>query len=123
LKILIVDEHAASLAVLSLVLKSRGYTCESAMTAADALTCAAKFQPHVVIYEWDLHSGGGSGLATRLREVAATITNVIALSVRDEPAHFRQSERVDAYATKPVDLTALESLFADSARANAMPAA
>jgi DNA-binding response OmpR family regulator len=111
LKILIVDEHAASLAVLCLRLKSCGYMCEAASNATDALLCAAEFQPHVVIYEWDLHGGGGTGLARRLRDASLAVVKVIALSARDEPEHFRQSERVDAYVTKPVDVTSLESLF------------
>lgn len=116
LKILIVDEHPPSVAVLSLALTSRGYVCEAASTAAEALACAVQFQPHVVIYEWDLHGGDGPGLAQRLREASAALVMVIALSARDEPEQFRQTERVDAYVTKPVDLADLESMFGDRAR-------
>ena len=116
LKILILDEHAPSIAVLTIALTSRGYACEAASTAAEAIAHVAQFHPDVVIYEWDLHNGAGRGLADRLRDASGTVMKVIALSARDEPVDFRQSERVDEYVTKPVDLSSLESLLGDRTR-------
>lgn len=122
LKILILDEHAPSIAVLAIALTSRGYACEAASTAAEAIAYAAQFHPDVVIYEWDLHNDTGRGLARRLRDASGTVMKVIALSARDEPVDFRQSERVDGYVTKPVDLRSLEALLGDRARSRELGA-
>lgn len=110
LKILIVDEHAPSIAVLSHALASRGHACEAVATVENALACAASLALDVVIYEWNLR-GGAHGFVRRLRATSVTRVRVIALSAQDEPAGFRDDEDVDAYLVKPFDIEQLESVL------------
>jgi CheY-like chemotaxis protein len=110
LRVLIVDEHGPSIAVLFHALTSRGFTCERACSAELALARVASFQPDVVIYEWNL-SAGGRGLPQRLRAASTRALAVIALSTLDEPAGFREMEQVDAYLMKPLDVAQLDSLM------------
>lgn len=110
-KILIVDEHPPSLAVLAYALASRGYACEAACTAGEALARVAAWQPNVVVYEWDLREGDGRGLARRFRAASPSVTMVISVSAHNEPEDFRDSEQVDGYLIKPFDVEQLERLI------------
>jgi len=110
LRILIVDEYAPSLLVLSNVLRSRGHHCEGTTTAAAALARMRTFQPHVVLYEWNMPDG--LGLAHSLRATATTPTPIlIALSTIDEPPDFLRTEEIDAYLTKPLRIATLEQML------------
>ena len=108
-RVLIIDEHGPSIAVLLHVLEARGCTCMAVSTATEALDCIAAFQPDVVVYEWLRRDGAGEGLAKRLRDASTAVRTVIALSAHDEPDGFRESEHVDDYLTKPFDAAQLES--------------
>ena len=111
LKILVVDDHGPSIAVLCHALTSRGHACEAVSSATDALDCVGRFQPQVVFYEWNLRDGRGLGLAARLRAASQSVAFVIALSTLNEPDEFRNSEHVDAYLTKPFDVGQVESVL------------
>jgi len=111
LRILVVDDHGPSIAVLCHALTSRGHTCEGVRTATDALRCVDRFQPQVVLYEWNLRDGGGLGLASRLRAASRSVAIVIVLSALNEPDEFCATEHVDAYLTKPFDVSQLESVL------------
>ena len=111
LKILVVDDHGPSIAVLCHALRSRGYACEAVSTATDALNCVCRFQPQVVFYEWNLRDGAGIGLAARLRAASRSVAFVIVLSTLNEPDEFCDSEHVDAYLTKPFDVGQVESVL------------
>jgi two-component system, OmpR family, response regulator len=112
LRVLIVDDHAPSVAVLALALTSRGYTCEAVSDAAEAVECVARFEPDVVFYEWRVEGGSGLGLADRLRAASRAAITVIALSTHDEPDDFCANEGVDAYLTKPFDMMELDCVLA-----------
>lgn len=109
-RVLIVDGHRPSLVVLHISLQMRGFACECAETADDAVACVGVFVPDVVIYEWRML--GGIGLARRLRTACRNTVVVIALSTQDEPDGFRDLEQVDEYVRKPYDLASLERSIA-----------
>ena len=109
---LVVDEHAPSVAVLGHSLTSLGHTCKGVTSAAEAVDCIVAFAPDVVLYEWNLRDGEGIGLAKRLRAASGCVMTVIALSTLNEPQEFRANEQVDAYVTKPFDVAQLECLLA-----------
>lgn len=111
LKILVVDDHAPSIAVLCHALTSRGHACEAVSTATDALNCVDRFQPQVVFYEWNLRGGQVCGLAARLRAASRSVAFVIVLSTLNEPDEFCENELVDAYLTKPFDVGQVESVL------------
>ena len=112
LKVLVLDDHAPSNAVLCHALTSHGHVCEAVTTVAEALDCVAFFRPDVVLYEWNLRDGSEVGLPRRLRAAATSVVAVIALSVINEPDGFCSSEGVDAYLTKPFEVSDLESVLA-----------
>ena len=115
LKVLIVDDHAPSVAVLSHALASRGYKCEAVCDAAEAVACVGSFEPDVVFYEWRLEAGSGLGLAKQLRAASTIAITVIALSTHDQPDDFCATEGVDVYLTKPFNVTELDCALARSA--------
>lgn len=111
MKILIVDQHAPSIAVLSHALASRGYAFETASSVGEAIARIVSFSPDVVVYEWNLREGG-HGVAKRFRAASLSALTVIALSALNEPDGFREAEHVDAYLKKPFDAAQLESALA-----------
>lgn len=112
LKVLILDDHAASNAVLCHVLTSHGHVCEAVTTVSEALECVTFFRPDVVLYEWSLRDGSEVGVPRRLRAASTSVVAVIAISVINEPDGFCRNEDVDAYLTKPFEVSQLESVFA-----------
>jgi DNA-binding response OmpR family regulator len=119
LKVLVVDEHYPSVAVLCHALTSHAYICIGVTSAAAALDVILSFRPDAVVYEWNLRDGKGIGLAKRLRDLSPQEIMLIALSALDEPENFCANEQVDAYVTKPFDLAQLESMFARGVRGQA----
>lgn len=100
-RILLLDEHRP---VLKLVLVGRGHVCDAVDTAADALRSVASFDPDVVLYEWHLSRATGRGFARAARSIAARQHRrivIVAISTQEEPEHFRATEDVDDYLTKP----------------------
>jgi DNA-binding response OmpR family regulator len=116
-RLLLLDDHRESLAALAIALAHRGFHCETVTNAADASTRCRIFAPDIVVYEWRLRAGPVLGLARTLRTIASDRTVVVIVaSWLDEPPDFARTEGVDAYLTKPLDLTTLETLLGRSAR-------
>lgn len=113
-RILLLDEHRPSLAVLKLVLTGRGHVCECVETAEEALKAMASFAPDIVLYEWHLSRATGRGFARAARSIAARQHRrivIVAISTQEEPEHFRATEDVDDYLTKPYQGDSLDRVI------------
>jgi CheY-like chemotaxis protein len=110
-RVLVVDEHDGSRTVMCHVLRGRGHLCETVLDASAAMCAIETFRPDIVLYEWCLRRGDGLGLAAKMRSASVRdgrVVRVIVVSVMAEPAGFCLHELVDAYFTKPVDMSILQ---------------
>src|SRR5690349_7802870 len=114
MRILVVDDHIESARVTSIVLAYRGHACVAATTGRQALLLVDTFEPEVILLEWKLHDGSGTGLAPQLRlrsELAGRRVIIIATSTQTEPLGFAADEQLDAYLTKPLTAAELEAMM------------
>lgn len=115
LRILLLDDHPGSCATMSFVLRLRGHQCLSVASVREATIEGARFQPNVVLYEWILARAEQRGTAAVLR-TALPGALLVVLSAIEEPAGFRDVERVDGYFTKPVNMQLLDDTLAGAHR-------
>ncbi len=116
-RVLVLDEHAGSRAVMGFALQQLGCTQLAVDTCEAALAALDTFLPHAVIYEWNLRKGSGLGLARRLRERSKDRRlSIVAVSSLDEPSDFRVREPVDAYLTKPFRAAELATIVSSLGR-------
>ena len=115
LRILMVEDHAATLEALSILLRRAGHTVVTASTVADALAAAAAGTFELVISDLGLPDGSGIQLMEKLRDTAGL--RGIALSgygMEDDLARCREAGFV-THLVKPVrfaDLQrAIDSIF------------
>ncbi len=99
---------------MSFILRMRGHTCVAVATIDEAIAEAQTFRPDVILYEWQLARGRSRGIANVLRSasVPGGKLHVFVLSVSEEPADFREHDAIDAYFTKPINMSALDDLLA-----------
>jgi len=116
-RILVLDEHDLSRAVLRALLVRDGYECCEVETFTAALTAIETFDPHIVIYEPHLRAACCVGIARSFRSRARARGRslvLIAISALDEPEDFRSREDVDAYLTKPFRAEELHEVLVPS---------
>jgi DNA-binding NtrC family response regulator len=111
-RILVADDDFASRSGLGTLLSSWGYEVELAADGEEALSCAAAFQPAVVISDLVMPRLDGMGLLLRLR-CEAPSTTVIILTAHGtiETAVSAVKDGAFDYLTKPVDLARLRLLI------------
>jgi|GEM_PF-1903951 len=122
--ILVVEDDSASLLFLKMCLEDAGYTVDGAECCGQALECAAKRRPNLLITDMQLPDGDGANLYEQLLQSANSgdpRLHAVALSgfdVTESPdigskaPQFSEGERkssFDAFMTKPVDLDYLLS--------------
>lgn len=71
-RILVVDDHVASVSSLSLVLSLLGYDVRCAFDGVEALRCAEEFKPEIAILDLSIPLLDGYAVATRMRAMDAT---------------------------------------------------
>lgn len=109
-RILVVDDHVASVSSLSLVLSLLGYDVRCAFDGLEALRCAAEFRPEIAVLDLSLPLLDGYAVATRMRGMEATRdTLLVAMTGWGSDA---VSERVrasgfDLHLVKPVSVDRL----------------
>lgn len=110
-RLLIVDDHAGSNRVMTLVLRMRGFPCVAVTSEAQALASLEEFRPDVVILEWANRMGREVEQVVRIRGSARAGGYAVAVVVVTHE-HARPSLEVlgtvDGYFTKPVTLESLE---------------
>ena len=103
-KILVVEDHADSLEVLTIQLKCLGYQVIEAMTGQEGIGKAAKFLPQAVIMDLGLPDMNGMEATKRLKQDPRTAhIPVIAHTAWPEEAFRGQAEKagISDFLTKP----------------------
>jgi signal transduction histidine kinase/CheY-like chemotaxis protein len=113
-RILLADDNADAVRLLSQLLTRRGYEVSTASDGVEALRLAHEFRPDVLLLDIGLPGMDGYALARQLRANGFSATPMIAMS-----GYAQEADRAQAYAAgfnhhfaKPVDFDALTALLA-----------
>ena len=113
--ILVVDDSADNLAVISLYLQTQGYRVVTANNGEDAVNVATQMLPDVILMDINLPALDGLGATRRIRETEALReTPVIAITAFGTEGFQRAAYDVgvSGYLTKPLDLDRMHQLIA-----------
>jgi PAS domain S-box-containing protein len=105
-RVLVVDDHAGTLAATMRVVASAGYQVAPAETGQEALQRVAEFNPHLVLLDMFLPDLSGTEVLARIRaDARSENTTVVFLSAQETRAD-RQAAALDAgadgYIARPV---------------------
>jgi signal transduction histidine kinase len=108
-KILIVEDHADSRAMLAEMLAFEGYEVTAVADGAEALEKARVSPPDVAVVDIGLRRMDGHDVARRLRAAHGEAIRLIAVTGYGQAEDIEQSRAAgfDAHVTKPVDVDAL----------------
>jgi len=113
--ILVVDDSADNLAVISLYLQHQGYRVVTANNGEDAVTVATQTAPNVILMDINLPGLDGLGATRRIRETESLReVPVIAITAFGTEGFQRAAYDVgvSGYLTKPIDLDRMHQLIA-----------
>ena len=113
--ILVVDDSADNLAVISLFLQHQGYRVVTANNGEDAVNVAAQTLPNVILMDINLPGLDGVGATRKIRETEALReVPVIAITAFGTEGFQRAAYDVGVagYLTKPIDLDRMHQLIA-----------
>jgi CheY-like chemotaxis protein len=114
-RILVVDDHEDTAAMLGLLLTLIGHHTQVAHDGLEALATGAAFRPDVVLLDLNLPGLSGYEVARKLRELPwGREVTLVAVTAMDQEPHRLESRRsgFDAHLVKPVDSHTLEALLA-----------
>lgn len=121
---LVVDDHVDSAEILGVLLEQAGCEVRSAHSAAEALTAAIEFLPHVALIDIVLPDMDGHDLLAALRAQAALAgCRFVALTgyAVDDLERRGKADGFELHLTKPVDFPALyKVVFQDHPAAQAI---
>jgi CheY-like chemotaxis protein len=113
--ILVVDDNAANLKLLSYVLANQGYEIREAADAHEALALLESFQPRLILLDLQLPGMDGWQLARHLKADPAQ-TGVLIVAVTASAMKGDEEKAIEAgcdgYITKPIDTRTLPKLVA-----------
>ena len=113
--ILVVDDSADNVAMISLFLQQQGYRVVTASNGEDAITVATQMMPNLILMDINLPTLDGLGATRRVREneVLRDIP-VIAITAFGTEGFQRAAYDVgvSGYLTKPIDLDRMHQLIA-----------
>lgn len=113
--ILVVDDSADNVAVLSLDLQQQGYRVVTASNGEDAVTVATQTTPNLILMDINLPTLDGLGATRRIRETdALREVPIIAITAFGTEGFQRAAydAGVDGYLTKPIDFDRMHQLIA-----------
>ena len=113
--ILVVDDSADNLAVISLYLQTQGYRVVTANNGEDAVNVATQTLPDVILMDINLPALDGLGATRRIRETEGLReVPVIAITAFGTEGFQRAAYDVgvSGYLTKPLDLDRMQQLIA-----------
>jgi CheY-like chemotaxis protein len=113
--ILVVDDSADNVAMISLFLQQQGYRVVTAGNGEDAITIAAQMMPNLILMDINLPTLDGLGATRRIRENdALREIPVIAITAFGTEGFQRAAYDVgiSGYLTKPLDLDRMHQLIA-----------
>jgi two-component system, OmpR family, response regulator len=107
-RVLVVDDEASLAEVVTMALRFRGFTVETAATGREALDAVASFKPHLMVLDVMLPDMEGFEVAERLGAQRASVP-IVFLTARDatEDKVRGLSGGGDDYMTKPFSLEEL----------------
>jgi two-component system, sensor histidine kinase len=113
-RVLVVDDNRDARDSLALLLKTSGYSVETARDSGSALETAASFLPQVVIL--DIIMPGASGLKTaELMRLHPDLHDIIIISVtgwqHDVDDWLSKHSGCDYHLLKPLDIGKLETIL------------
>jgi len=109
-RLLIVDDHVASVTSLSLVLSLLGYDVRCAFDGMEALRCAAEFKPEIAILDLSLPLLDGYAVAERMRAMEETRDTLLVAMTGWGSAMVSERVRArgfDLHLVKPVSVDRL----------------
>ena len=113
--ILIVDDSADNLAMISLDLQQQNYRVVTASNGEDAITIAAQTNPNLILMDINLPELDGLAATRRIRDIEALReVPVVAVTAFGTEGFQRAAYDVgvDGYLTKPIDLDRMHQLIA-----------
>jgi CheY-like chemotaxis protein len=113
--ILVVDDSADNVAMISLFLQQQGYRVVTAVNGEDAITVATQMMPNLILMDINLPTLDGLGATRRIRESEALRDiPVVAITAFGTEGFQRAAYDVgvSGYLTKPLDLDRMSQLIA-----------
>ena len=113
--ILVVDDSADNVAMISLYLQQQGYRVVTAGNGEDAITVATQMMPNLILMDINLPTLDGLGATRRIRESdALRDIPVVAITAFGTEGFQRAAYDVgvSGYLTKPLDLDRMHQLIA-----------
>lgn len=114
-RILIVDDNATNLKLVAYLMKSNGYTVDTALDAELALEAIHAHCPAVILMDIQLPGIDGLELTRRLKAEPAT-RHIVIIAVTAYAMKGDQDKAMaagcDDYVTKPIDTRALPEIIA-----------
>ena len=113
--ILVVDDSADNVAMLSLDLQQQGYRVVTASNGEDAITVAMRMLPNLILMDINLPTLDGLGATRRIRENdSLREVPIIAITAFGTEGFQRAAydAGVSGYLTKPLDLDRMHQLIA-----------
>ena len=114
-RILIVDDNAANMKLVSFLFKKRGYDVRTAGDAEEALALLDDFGPRLILMDLQMPGVDGFELTRRLKADPATqdivIVAVTAYAMKGDERKALAAG-CDSYVTKPIDTRLLPGLIA-----------
>lgn len=113
--ILVVDDSADNLAVISLFLQQQGYRVVTANNGEDGVNVATQTLPNLILMDINLPELDGLGATRRIRETEGLRdVPVIAITAFGTEGFQRAAYDVgvSGYLTKPIDLDRMHQLIA-----------
>jgi CheY-like chemotaxis protein len=113
--ILVVDDSADNVAMISLDLQQQGYRVVTASNGEDAVTVATQMLPNLILMDINLPTLDGLGATRRIRE-HNTLRDVPVIAITAFGTEGFQRAAYDVgvsgYLTKPLDLDRMHQLIA-----------
>ena len=113
--ILVVDDSADNVAVLSIDLQQQGYRVVTATNGEDAVTVATQMLPNLILMDINLPTLDGLGATRRIRETdVLREVPIIAITAFGTEGFQRAAydAGVSGYLTKPIDFDRMHLLIA-----------
>ena len=113
--ILVVDDSADNVAMISLFLQQQGYRVVTANNGEDAITVTSQMMPNLILMDINLPTLDGLGATRRIRESEALRDiPVVAITAFGTEGFQRAAYDVgvSGYLTKPLDLDRMHQLIA-----------
>jgi signal transduction histidine kinase/DNA-binding response OmpR family regulator len=120
-RLLVVEDQPALLRVTVALLKRLGHQVYAAADGQEALLAVKEFKPDVVLLDIGLPGMDGYAVARTIREEMGDSSPLLVAMTgygRQEVDRHVGKARFDAHLVKPVDINAIQQLFAKSAAAS-----